>query len=427
MIAVIRAKSISYLKGFGDGLLLLLAFLLSNYSAFGSNQFPNIDSFGGEAWQTALGCFYGVLVIGLLLIGHGLHREFISMVSKSRPLLCFLFLALLSLSWTVSLHATLYELSFLFFSTFAAAYFALRYRLLGVINILTWTAAVATVAGFTLALFTPYGVMPNQPFTGSWDGMFWHRNHAGSLMAFFNMLFLVRLLMDKQGFPRRLFFGLFYVLTAIHVFNSRSAAGILVFIFLNFSTLIAFGWISFREKLKSWHYYTFVFTVFSGFMIFVTNLGFFFGLLGRSSTMTGRTPLWEDLLVNVFPARPILGHGFGVIWMQESFRVFMQHRQGWGHPIYFADNGFLDILLNLGVVGLISFLIIFGFAGVRALTQLHSTRSWMYILMVLALFYVFAGNLAYSFLMEVDYFVWMVFVMVYILVSRPFDGDAVTV
>jgi O-antigen ligase len=261
--------------------------------------------------------------------------------------------------------------------------------------------------------------MLNRPFVGSWHGLFWHRNHTGSLMAFFNMVFLFRVLFDGRKKSNRIVFTFFYLLTAVHVFGSRSAAGILIFFFLNFISLIAWCWHNFRDRIKLKHYCLFAFIFISGFIVFVSNLGFFFGLLGRSANMTGRIPLWKDLFLNFYLTKPFLGHGYGTLWMQESFRVLMQNRHGWPYQVYFADNGFLDILLNLGAVGLALFLMILFVAAYKTIQKMVKTHSWKYVFTFAILIYVVIGNLAYSFLLEVDHFVWACLLIVAFLVNFP--------
>lgn len=64
--------------------------------------------------------------------------------------------------------------------------------------------------------------------------------------------------------------------------------------------------------------------------------------LGRDETLTGRTDVWTEVL----PARqqqPLLGYGFGSFWTAARRARY---------EIPTAHNGYLDILLELGEVGL---------------------------------------------------------------------------
>jgi len=64
--------------------------------------------------------------------------------------------------------------------------------------------------------------------------------------------------------------------------------------------------------------------------------------LGRDDTLTGRTEVWAAVLPAV-KSQPLLGYGFGSFWTDARREVY---------DIGTAHNGYLDILLELGAVGL---------------------------------------------------------------------------
>ena len=77
-----------------------------------------------------------------------------------------------------------------------------------------------------------------------------------------------------------------------------------------------------------------------------STLGDLTSSLGRDSTLTGRTGVWAELLP-VALQRPIVGHGFGGFWTYQT-RWFT-------YSIGSAHSGYLDLLLNIGFVGLLIF------------------------------------------------------------------------
>ncbi len=76
-----------------------------------------------------------------------------------------------------------------------------------------------------------------------------------------------------------------------------------------------------------------------------SNVAFATSVLGRDETLTGRTGTWAAL-VPVFQQNPFLGIGFGSFWTTAR-RDF--------YEMSFAHNGYLDVLLQLGAVGLASY------------------------------------------------------------------------
>ncbi|MEQ8846250.1 O-antigen ligase family protein [Botrimarina sp.] len=74
-------------------------------------------------------------------------------------------------------------------------------------------------------------------------------------------------------------------------------------------------------------------------------------LLGRTEqagTLTGRVPLWEELL-SIAERRPLTGYGYEGFWTPDRIAEIMKS-QNWS--IQSAHNAYLDIALELGVVGL---------------------------------------------------------------------------
>ena len=72
------------------------------------------------------------------------------------------------------------------------------------------------------------------------------------------------------------------------------------------------------------------------------------GNVETSETLTGRVPLW-DILSPYVEEHPLLGVGFAAFWSPENV---YQIQQITGFPWVSAHNGFLDVLLNTGIVGL---------------------------------------------------------------------------
>jgi exopolysaccharide production protein ExoQ len=93
-----------------------------------------------------------------------------------------------------------------------------------------------------------------------------------------------------------------------------------------------------------------------GICLYMT-LAFGFGLdinaqlaraLGRDPTLTDRTKMWSFLLS--MKISPLVGTGYETFWLGPRLQWFWQNA-GLGH-INEAHNGFLEVYLNLGIIGL---------------------------------------------------------------------------
>ena len=72
--------------------------------------------------------------------------------------------------------------------------------------------------------------------------------------------------------------------------------------------------------------------------------------------MTGRTPLWEEV-IRIASDNPVLGVGYGGFWVGDNV-LRMWAKFDWGPES--AHNGFLDLWLELGFIGcglLVGFLV----------------------------------------------------------------------
>lgn len=73
-------------------------------------------------------------------------------------------------------------------------------------------------------------------------------------------------------------------------------------------------------------------------------------MLGRNVTLTDRTELWADVLA--LQANALVGAGFESFWL--GWRLDELWAMWWWRPNQ-AHNGFIEIYLNLGVIGIILF------------------------------------------------------------------------
>ena len=84
---------------------------------------------------------------------------------------------------------------------------------------------------------------------------------------------------------------------------------------------------------------------------------------GRDATLTGRTGIWQTVLSE--PINPLLGTGYASFWLGERLQriwAFFPRTQ-----LIQAHNGYLEVYLNLGLVGL-------AFLGGVLWTALRSAR-----------------------------------------------------
>ena len=73
-------------------------------------------------------------------------------------------------------------------------------------------------------------------------------------------------------------------------------------------------------------------------------------------TLSMRVPIWEYLWTEV-EKRFLLGYGFATYWIMGNPRIDIFASYFEGFKVNEAHNGFLEIMLQLGIVGFIFFLL----------------------------------------------------------------------
>jgi exopolysaccharide production protein ExoQ len=100
---------------------------------------------------------------------------------------------------------------------------------------------------------------------------------------------------------------------------------------------------------RRFRFYTLLIILLVSLLYMMVDLGaLLLGTLGRDETLTGRTELWGDLRELV--ANPVIGVGYGSFWLGERLEKLWD--VWWWHPTQ-SHNGYMEIYLNLGIVGCI--------------------------------------------------------------------------
>lgn len=127
-----------------------------------------------------------------------------------------------------------------------------------------------------------------------------------------------------------------------------------------------------------------------GFLVFLFYsvpgvLAAFAKAVGREATFTGRTDLWKDLLAE--PINLLLGTGYQGFWLGPR-ADFLWEKYSF-HPAQ-AHNGYLEVYLNGGLVGvflLIAVILVTGSRLKKALLSGSSFGILLFAFLVTALFY----------------------------------------
>lgn len=193
-----------------------------------------------------------------------------------------------------------------------------------------------------------------------WVGVADQKNSAGILFfvsSFYLFWRLLREWRERKARPtkRRIYADALVFFLAVYLLkgapNAFSATSASVFV-LGVITILGLLWLQTHRKSLGLPAFVAVVVVF-----FSYGFGTPFGLrsmgagilkvLGRDTTFTDRDQIWADL-IPIAMHDPILGHGYGGFWVRATDSQVTE-----------AHNGYLDVMLVLGLVGVF---LVFAFA-----------------------------------------------------------------
>lgn len=170
-------------------------------------------------------------------------------------------------------------------------------------------------------------------------------------------------------------------------------------------------------------------SVFAGIVLLATtavvipNLSAVFALFGKKSDLTGRTELWSQVITAI-GRHPWHGYGVYSFWLGlygPSAPVI--EAVGWDVP--HAHNGILDLLLDVGAIGLALFVLAYvaGVLGAVRIYRQSRSQKDLWPLMILIVFA--AANLTESSIIHQSLY-WTLFMSATFRASRrtPFQRDS---
>jgi O-antigen ligase len=263
------------------------------------------------------------------------------------PHILFMILAVASIRWSMDPSSTFVEAVPGLIVGMYLASAAWRYDWKQLINGI-WIAMVFMV----LFSFVIYFAMPTigkmkELHDGAMMGMWMEKNTAGQIGVFGGLLALSRFTINPKTFASS---GISFFVFVLFLLMTTSKGALVSFM----AGCVVFGWVFIMRR----NIIVFLVTSFSSIFgaIFLGqwirgNVDVVLGLLGRSSTFTGRTGIWKAVEYGLAD-RPFLGHGYGAYWSEnylgttlafviEDLDFVPQH----------AHNSLMDIKLALGQVG----------------------------------------------------------------------------
>jgi exopolysaccharide production protein ExoQ len=308
------------------------------------------------------------LAAAAILISH--YRDTLFVTSRNIVLVVLILFAVASFAWADSPALVLQRSIAVLGTTLFGLAMAVRLSTEEQLRLMSWVLRITAVLSLLAVIAAPrYGISP-YPHLGDWRGIFNHKNALGGYMALSVLVeWHVRARSTSEKFLRAVAFLLSATLLVFSnsITSLVTAVASLVFIEIYKAA---------RQRLRI-PAFAIVSVISLGVAsvvaMLVADSETITSVLGRSSNLTGRTEIWRWVMVSVME-RPIFGYGYNGFWAGASAESLALDRR-LGTPIMYAHNGYLEICLTLGAVGLLLSLIFLGFGIKRAFERSESSDS----------------------------------------------------
>jgi exopolysaccharide production protein ExoQ len=360
---------------------------------------------------------WGVLYVVTALRVRSLAPDLGQILSKSIALWSFGLLLLLSTLWSVAPLVSLKESIEMIGTMVIGLYIVLRFPLAQFLDILS--VVFGTIATISLALVVGAPGRGRMDWGGgAWSGVYQEKNLLGAAMAL--AIFSLALMLPQARGRKRLRVLATLILCGLLLYGSDSITAIvdcIAVLVLSFAVLLCtspkYG-VAARILLVAA-------ALFGGFasLAFGFNAAGLPAILGRGGSLTGRTDFWP-YLYQAIADRPLLGYGYDAFFVapvsQDYLSYYVVGSFGW-FP-YHAHNSFLQILLNVGYVGLALFIVILVQGFSWAVRYLGRERSAAACWPLAVLVYLVVGSYTESYLGGYNSFESLFFVAAYLYPVR---------
>lgn len=361
----------------------------------------------------------------LIYVGHSLTliliailwRKVFAIVIKEKLLWILIGTVCASVIWSDLPMVTLERILPLLRVTIFGIYFAARFTIKEQLHLLAWAFGLAALLSLIVCVLVPsYGVVgvglivgqEELVHSGAWRGIYNHKTFLGSIMSLGSLIILFCGL-DKLQYRHPWMILSAFLVSSFVLLRSTTIAALVVFIISLFLVLF------FQLERKKFGLFI---TLFLGFIlvgslvvaVIASNADAIFNSFGRDATISGRTLIWP-LLINKIQERPWLGYGYDTFWKGgwegEVADIWRALIAGFEPP--HAHNGFLEICLDIGFLGLTIFVIWFIFSFLRSLVWLHKNPTIEGIAPIILLIHILLLSLTESYLMRGNIY-WLIYV-----------------
>lgn len=356
---------------------------------------------------------YFVWLTSLLLISLN-WKSALDAANQEKLLWILTVIILLSFLWSdVSLETLQNNREVLQMTSFGL-YFATRFNVKEQVKLVALTFGIGALLSIFFAFALPTIGIHKEDHPGAWRGIYDYKNTLGCMMILSSLAFF---LLPTNNLKFRLYQKVGIIISTALILLCTSKTSLVVYFIL---VLILAVYRNFRWRGK-----VSVIVVDLGILLLgcigtlvVGNWVSLITRLGRDPTLTGRTLIWDFILLKL-QDRPWFGYGRGAFWSSSStYAAEAGQTLGHGLILPHAHNGFIDITLDIGYVGLSLFILIYLTAFIRALKRAYATKNSEDMWPLAFLIFLAMNNMTESYLLRSSNIYWTLLISVVLSVNQ---------
>ncbi|HKN73643.1 MAG TPA: O-antigen ligase family protein [Candidatus Acidoferrum sp.] len=324
-------------------IFVIVGLILSGavWRAVSSGNESGVD--GDQRTQVLLAIMYVVVAVLVALQ----FRASIHAFYRNPALLGLLVVACASPLWAEAPDLVLRRALALVGTTLFGVALAITYSFEEQLKILRWALRIGAFLTLILLVVSPSRALSAADGGGGIRGVFPHKNILGGAMA---LGFLVEWFLREQGMR-----GKILRIISLCAFTALLVASDSLTSIVTVAAALSATWVFrvlyARRQIPFPVLVLFVMAAVGAMALIGVETGDVMSLMGRSSDMTGRTELWNAVFQTILQ-RPLLGFGFSGFWKDASPSSAVIEQQIRWTPTY-SHNGYLEIALSLGSIGLL--------------------------------------------------------------------------
>lgn len=355
---------------------------------------------------------YFVWVTSTILIGLR-WKQALATASKDIFLWILTILILQSYIWSDFPDVTYVEGREVWQMTSFALYFASRFNLKEQVQLIAITFGIAGILSTITGGLFPATGQHSEDHPGAWKGIYDYKNTLGSMMIIGSLAFYLLPLNNLQTPMRKKlgrilkYSGIALFLAVVLLCTSKTS---LVVYFLLVGILIFYGKYRWQGKITVIYLdISILILVCVGTLVFSNWVNILTGL-GKDHTMSGRTPMWGVMIQRIMD-RPWLGYGRGAFWIRSTgYPAQVGSAASHVFVAPHGHNGFLDLALDVGLIGFTLFMICFLVAFARSLRRAYDAKSSEDLWPLAFLLFLAMNNIMESYLLRLANIYWVLFI-----------------